>query len=79
MPEVDSEELSGVMQRVRDRVRALVINTRAGSVRVTVSVGGTLADLGSASGPDEIVHLADEAMYAAKRLKHESERVPLGL
>jgi len=79
IPEVDSEELSAVMQRVRDRVRSLVISTRAGSVRVTVSVGGTLADLGSASGPDEIVHLADEAMYAAKRLKQESERVPLGL
>jgi diguanylate cyclase (GGDEF)-like protein len=79
IPEVDAEELSAVMQRVRDRVRSLVISTRAGSVRVTVSVGGTLADLGSANGPDEIVHLADEAMYTAKRLKHESERVPLGL
>lgn len=67
------------MQRVRERVRSLVINMRAGSVQVTASVGGTLTDLGTASGPDEILHRADEAMYEAKRLKHESKRVPLGL
>jgi len=79
VPEVGSDELSSLMHRIRERVRSLVINTRAGSVRVTVSVGGTRADLGTASGPDEILHRADEAMYEAKRFKRDSDRVPLGL
>jgi diguanylate cyclase (GGDEF)-like protein len=68
-PEANDEELAAIMERIRNQVKSLVIRTRAGDVRVTVSVGGCLVGRGSASTVDEIIHRADEAMYREKARK----------
>lgn len=67
VPEVDTEQLEGIMDRVRERVEALVIRTRAGSVKVTVSIGGMVASVGDGGSVDELMRRADEAMYEMKR------------
>jgi len=67
IPEADNEQLDNLMDRIRSRVRLLVIHTRAGSVRVTVSIGGCLAGRGSVSSAEEMIDRADAAMYAEKR------------
>jgi diguanylate cyclase (GGDEF)-like protein len=78
VPNVDSDQLSGIMDRVRVRVQALIIRARAASVRVTVSVGGALASQGYEGGADDLVHAADEAMYETKRSKSECRTATAG-
>jgi diguanylate cyclase (GGDEF)-like protein len=67
IPDANDEQLAAIMDRVRDRVKSLVIRTRAGAVRVTVSVGGSLAARSSLTGADDLMHRADEAMYEEKK------------
>lgn len=67
IPEANAEQLDLIMNRVRERVQQLVIRTRAGDVRVTVSVGGTVAGMSGGNSADELLHRADEAMYEVKR------------
>ena len=69
VPDVTAEHLEQIATRVRSKVQSLIIRTRAGDVKVTVSIGSTLTSLGSAATPDELLHRADEAMYVAKRRK----------
>jgi diguanylate cyclase (GGDEF)-like protein len=74
LPEVDLEQLEAIMERVRTRVRSLVIRTRAGDVKVTISVGGIVALIGGGGASvEELMHRADEAMYAAKQRKPRLE------
>lgn len=54
-------------ERIRGLVSTLPVTADAASVRVTVSVGGTLLD-GSIS-PLATLHRADEALYDAKRTR----------
>ena len=67
VPDIGQEQLEAIMERVRRRIQALVIRTRAGSARVTVSIGGTIALPGSSANADDLLQRADEAMYEAKR------------
>ena len=67
LPDVDDQQLAAIMERVRSHVGSLIIRTRAGAVRARISVGGTVASVGSTSDAEELLHRADEAMYAAKR------------
>ena len=69
VPDLNVEQLDAIKERVCRRVQAMVIRTRAGAVRVTVSVGATLVSVGSTASTDELLHRADEAMYEAKRRK----------
>ena len=64
--DANDEQLAGVMERLRRRVESLVIRTRAGEVRVTVSVGGCLASRDGLTSADDLIHRADEAMYVDK-------------
>lgn len=67
IPDINAEQLDQVMERVRERVQQLVIRTRAGDVKVTVSVGGTIASVSGGGSVDDLLHRADEAMYEVKR------------
>lgn len=62
------------LEQVGERIRTLVgdrpVATATTAVAVTVSVGGTLLD-GSVS-PGAALHLADEALYEAKRTRDAS-------
>ena len=71
IPDIGPDQLQHITERVRSKVQSLVIGTRAGKVKVTVSVGGTITNLGSATSADDLLHRADEAMYEAKRRKGE--------
>jgi diguanylate cyclase (GGDEF)-like protein len=64
--DANDEQLAGVMERLRRRVESLVIRTRAGEVRVSVSVGGCLASRDGLTSADDLIHRADEAMYVDK-------------
>jgi diguanylate cyclase (GGDEF)-like protein len=70
-PEANDEQLTAIMDRIRSHVRALVIRTRAGEVRVSISIGGCLAGRDSVKDADELVHRADEAMYREKAGKSD--------
>jgi diguanylate cyclase (GGDEF)-like protein len=64
--DANDEQLAAVMDRLRHRVESLVIRTRAGEVRLTVSVGGCLASRDGLTSADDLIHRADEAMYVEK-------------
>jgi diguanylate cyclase (GGDEF)-like protein len=66
LPEASDEQLQAIMERIRSHVDSLVIRTRAGDVKVSVSVGGCLASRDSVKDADELIHRADEAMYREK-------------
>jgi diguanylate cyclase (GGDEF)-like protein len=62
-------EVGGAMvlaERIRERVRDAVVDTREGPVRVTVSIGVAALDH-SDLGVEDLIRRADDALYAAKR------------
>ena len=71
IPDTTEEQLSAITKRVSNSVQSRIIRTRAGGLRVTVSVGGAVACVSRTASADELVHRADEAMYQAKRAKDE--------
>lgn len=74
IPDIAPDQLQQVIDRVRNRVQSLVIGTRAGKVKVTISIGGTVANLGGAGSAEELLHRADEAMYEAKHRRDDGSR-----
>jgi diguanylate cyclase (GGDEF)-like protein len=71
IPDTTEEQLSAITKRVSNSVQSRIIRTRAGGLRVTVSVGAAVACVSGTASADELVHRADEAMYQAKRAKDE--------
>jgi len=70
LPETDAQGASEVAERIRKAVMDLKIAhgaARAGS-HVTLSVGVATQVPGNESAPDGMLGLADQALYAAKRL-----------
>jgi GGDEF domain-containing protein len=65
------------MDRVKDRVQSLRVRTQVGSVKVTVSIGGTLASEGDRA--DDVLRQADEAMRYGKRRRDGEEAGELSL
>lgn len=65
LPGVTPDNATDVAERVRQRVADSVVETDAGPVSVTVSIG--VATCGAADGPDACVNTADKAAYAAKQ------------
>jgi len=77
IPNVDPDHLGHIMDRVKDRVQSLAVRTRVGSVKVTVSIGGTLGSAGDR--PEDLLRQADEAMRDGKRRRrNEGASAPTG-
>jgi len=71
IPNVDPDQLGHIMDRVKGRVQSLRVRTQAGSVKVAVSIGGTLA--GEGDRADDVLRQADEAMRDGKRRRGGAE------
>ncbi len=71
IPDVDPDQLADIMDRVKGRVQSLRVCTQAGSVKVAVSIGGTLA--GDGQHADDVLRQADEAMRDGKRRRGANE------
>ncbi|HEY3606476.1 MAG TPA: GGDEF domain-containing protein [Pseudonocardiaceae bacterium] len=78
VPNVDTDELRAVAERVRRRVRSLVIAIPAtnGPVRnPTISIGGALSTDTHPAQLDELLIAADAALYQAKDLGRDRVEV----
>ncbi|MEF2552454.1 sensor domain-containing diguanylate cyclase [Aurantimonas sp. A2-1-M11] len=63
--EIDETSLAAWAERMRNAVQATVLDTEAGPVSVTVSVGATLVSPGDRDVED-VLHRADLALYSSK-------------
>lgn len=63
MPGVGARDASIVLERIRHSVRQATIELQGVEISVTVSIGGAV---NGGEAPEELLHLADEALYRAK-------------
>ena len=67
LPSVGSDQLELVAERVRGGIECLDVKTEAGTLQVTVSVGGASVDrVRNRRGGETLLSLADECLYEAK-------------
>ncbi|MGB2821096.1 MAG: diguanylate cyclase [Phycisphaerae bacterium] len=68
LPETSAEDARAVAERIRVSIGGRTIH--AGNLEFNVTVSGGIADLnaGEMDGPDAMLGLADQALYAAKQL-----------
>jgi len=64
LPRTDADAAARTAQTLRHAIGDLRVRTSSGELGMTVSIG---AALGRGDGPDDLIHRADEALYAAKR------------
>lgn len=76
LPSADAGEAQRVGERLFEGIAALVVAVGAAKIRVTVSVGGASYPEHPCAGAEELLHLADEALYRAKQ--QGRNRVSLG-
>lgn len=67
LPGADVGDLSDIAERVRGEIGATVISLGRQEVRVTVSVGGVSYPDTQTDRPEQLLELADQALYRAKR------------
>ena len=63
MPGVGARDASIVLERIRHSIRQTIIELQSAEITVTVSIGGAV---NGGETPEELLHLADEALYRAK-------------
>lgn len=63
MPGVGAQDASIVLERIRHSIRQTIIELQGVEITVTVSIGGAV---NGGETPEELLHLADEALYRAK-------------
>ncbi|MGZ6131681.1 MAG: GGDEF domain-containing protein, partial [Myxococcaceae bacterium] len=66
MPETDGKGALVIAERIREAVQAKVFQTELGPLQVTISVGIAAAPA-NGTGKQELVDLADQCLYFAKR------------
>ncbi len=66
LPETDAEGALMAAERTRKAIAALRIDTEAGAVSTTISLGAVAVAAGMACKPAELVKRADDALYQAK-------------
>ncbi len=65
LPETDLDEAVLVAERIRRQVESTVLSTEHGQLNLTVSIGAATTEDGTAE-TEQLLHLADQAMYQAK-------------
>lgn len=66
LPGATAERAMAVAERIRHQIGALPVNFSGGKIWMTASIGAFSVPAGHTVGPDEILHLADDALYNAK-------------
>ncbi len=66
LPETSLEDAHTIVERLRQRIAETRIETSAGPIEITVSLGVASLDAG-AKNLEDLIDLADRAMYAAKK------------
>ncbi len=66
MPDAAPEDLSGAMDRVRRLIAEEPIETSAGPLKVTVSIGSAMFDPNDGPDVSNLYNAADRALYASK-------------
>jgi len=64
----DGDALSRVAERLRGGVGGQSIDTAAGPIQVTMSIGGAVNERGRQSDANSLIGRADDAMYEAKKV-----------
>ena len=68
LPETPASEAGAVAERIRQAVAASPVTIRDVGLNVSVSIGISDLNAGEIDGPDTMLALADQALYAAKEL-----------
>lgn len=76
-PETDTDELRLLMDRVVTTVRDAVLITSEGTLKLSVSVGGAIADGIAHATPEAVLATADRSLYAAKEAGRDRAGEPL--
>ena len=80
LPATDAAGAMHVAESVRAAIEALVINDlNHATLSITVSAGVACATSGAVTTPDQLYHLADTALYAAKALGRNRIQLATGL
>jgi len=66
MPDTDTAQAEKAAERIRAMVAGKELSDDPRSVRLTLSIGLATAEPNVGDSPDDLVRLADEALYAAK-------------
>jgi two-component system, cell cycle response regulator len=67
LPGAGSADTEAIAERIRRNVEGLEVAADGGVVHPTVSLGCAVYPLVSVDSPEQLGHLADEALYASKR------------
>lgn len=67
VPGASRQDAAALAERIREAVAGVEISTPAGPLRVTVSAGVASSPPGACEPFEQLLHRADEALYAAKR------------
>jgi diguanylate cyclase (GGDEF)-like protein len=66
LPGATAERAMAVAERIRQQIGAQAVPFSTGKIRMTASIGAFSVPAGHVVSPDEILHLADDALYSAK-------------
>jgi len=67
MPETSASEAAVLANRIRQAVGEYVVSVQGAESKITLSMGVTDLNAGPISSPEDMVKLADRALYAAKQ------------
>lgn len=67
LPDTNSTTAQNIAERCRQAINTLVIDANGAALPLSTSIGLCTRVYGDIRNSDHIIHLADEAMYAAKR------------
>lgn len=68
LPGSPAEALHARAEQIRERIASTPIETEAGPINVTVSLGATVARPGAVARVEDLLRVADSALYRAKSL-----------